>query len=81
MSNTKTHQLDGAGSACAVLTPLIHRAIRELNPGDLLTVTADDPVAREGVTAWCRLTGHELVEMLPIDERRTSFLLRKKSSH
>jgi len=58
---TPRHTLDAPGLACIDLTPLIAKAIRDLRPGDLLEVHTDDPAARVGVPAWCRLTGNRLV--------------------
>lgn len=70
--------LDGAGNVCADLTPKIKKAIIGLEAGEVLEVIADDPVAREGVPAWSRLTGHELVATVEVDERTTRFFLRHK---
>lgn len=78
MPNETNTYLDGAGAACAVLTPLIHRAMREISSGDQLEVTCDDPAAREGVPAWVRLTGHQLIQTDILDDQRTRFILRKK---
>ena len=35
--------------------------MRDLQPGEVLEVRTDDPAARVGVPAWCRLTGNRLV--------------------
>jgi len=78
MPKTTPILLDGTGAACAVLTPLIHRQMRQLTSGDLLEVECDDPAAREGVPAWTRLTGHLLVQTDVLDDRHTRFLIRKK---
>jgi tRNA 2-thiouridine synthesizing protein A len=75
---TQTKQLDAHGTACAVLTPLIYRNMRELESGELLEVHTDDAAAREGVPAWTRMTGNTLVEAHPIDETHTTFIIRKK---
>jgi TusA-related sulfurtransferase len=47
--------------ACIDLTPLIAKTMRDLQPGEVLAVRTDDPAARVGVPAWCRLTGNRLV--------------------
>lgn len=72
--------LDGAGLplTCANLTPMMKERIRELQSGQVLEVLADDPVAREGVPAWSRLTGNELLAMHELDANRTRFYVRKK---
>ena len=69
--------LDAPGQACATLTPLIKEHIKVLSSGSVLEVISDDPAAREGVPAWSRLTGNELVATIPEDEKRTRFYLRK----
>ena len=56
-----TRHLDAPGLACIDLTPLIAATMRELNPDDVLEVHTDDPAARVGVPAWCRLTRNPLV--------------------
>ncbi len=70
--------LDAPGQACATLTPLISARIRGLPSGSVLEVRSDDPDAREGVPAWSRLTGNELLAMVEDDPRRTRFYLRRK---
>jgi len=70
--------LDALGATCATLTPLIREKMRQLNSGRVLEVHTDDPSAREGVPAWSRLTGNELVAAIDEDADRTRFYLRKK---
>jgi TusA-related sulfurtransferase len=70
--------LDGAGNACVDLTPRIKQAISPMEQGQILEVTSDDPAAREGVPAWSRLTGHELVETVHVDDRNTRFFVKRK---
>ena len=47
--------------ACIDLTPLIAKTMKDLQPGEVLEVRTDDPAARVGVPAWCRLTRNHLV--------------------
>jgi len=70
--------LEGLGEACATLTPLIWRHIRQLQSGQVLEVISDDPAAADGVAAWSRLTGHELLTSVPESAGRTRFYLRRK---
>jgi len=53
--------LNAPGMACIDLTPLIAKAMRDLQAGEVLEVHTDDPAAVVGVPAWCRLTGNRLV--------------------
>jgi TusA-related sulfurtransferase len=70
--------LEVPGQSCATVTPMIKQRMRGLDSGDLLEVRTDDPAAREGVPAWSRLTGNELVSAVEEDADRTRFLIRKK---
>ena len=57
---TPDRMLDAPGIACASLTPLVSSVMTELPPGALLEVRTDDPAARMGLPAWCRLTQNPL---------------------
>jgi len=70
--------LEVPGQSCAIVTPMIKARIRGLDSGDVLEVRTDDPAAREGVPAWSRLTGNELVSVIEQDADRTRFLIKKK---
>lgn len=70
-------RIDAAGEACGTLTPAIRQALAGLAPGQVLDVLAHDPAARVGVPAWCRLTGHELLQTENRSETQTRFLIRK----
>lgn len=80
-------RLDAPGLACIDLTPLIASTLRELAPGDLLEVHTDDPAARLGVPAWCRLTRNRLIDTIndpgssePWENRTTFHILKKEST-
>ena len=78
--------LDAPGMACIDLTPLIAKTMRDLQPGEVLAVRTDDPAARVGVPAWCRLTGNRLVQTRPDHTHTdqpttpTTFHIAKKAS-
>jgi len=74
---TSNDFLDAAGEACGTVTPVIKQALSALAPGQVLEVLTHDPATRAGVPAWCRLTGHELVETRLEDGPRTRFWIRK----
>jgi TusA-related sulfurtransferase len=69
--------LDAAGEACGTVTPVIKHSLSALQPGQVLEVLTHDPATRAGVPAWCRLTGHLLVDTRVEDEQRTRFRIRK----
>jgi TusA-related sulfurtransferase len=71
--------------ACIDLTPLIARTMSDLQPGEMLEVHTDDPAARVGVPAWCRLTGNRLVRTSADDAdtdqpTQTTFHIAKKAN-
>jgi TusA-related sulfurtransferase len=70
--------LDAPGHACINLTPMIKQAMSALEAQQILKVSNDDPASRMGVPAWCRLTGHTLVEVKELDESQTEFYIQKK---
>jgi tRNA 2-thiouridine synthesizing protein A len=77
-----TRRLDAPGLACIDLTPLIASTMREMNPDEILEVHTDDPAARVGVPAWCRLTRNPLVysdELIDTSPNHTTFLIAKKN--
>jgi TusA-related sulfurtransferase len=59
------------------LTPLIRGRLRELLSGQVLEVISEEPAAHEGIPAWSRLTGNELVGTVR-ETRRSRFFIRKK---
>jgi tRNA 2-thiouridine synthesizing protein A len=83
---TPHHTLEAPGLACIDLTPLIAKAMRDLQPGEVLEVHTDDPAARVGVPAWCRLTGNRLVHTSDTHPHtdhltlQTTFHIAKKAS-
>jgi TusA-related sulfurtransferase len=55
--------------------------MRDLQPGQVLEVHTDDPAARVGVPAWCRLTRNPLVRTTEVPshaENQTIFHIAKK---
>ena len=73
-------ELIASGLACVNLTPGIKQAISSLQGSEVLKVFNDDPASREGVPAWCRLTGHSLIETKVINQTETLFYIQKKST-
>ena len=71
-------ELIASGMACVSLTPNIKQAISSMQGSEVLKVFNDDPASREGVPAWCRLTGHSLLETKEISQTETLFYIQKK---
>ncbi|HLA80373.1 MAG TPA: sulfurtransferase TusA family protein [Thermoleophilia bacterium] len=56
-------KLDATGLKCPKPLFEVSRVLKEMEPGGLLEVTADDPAFKLDVEAWCRRTGNDLVEL------------------
>ncbi len=41
----------------------VHKNIKDLAAGETLEVKADDPAFRMDIEAWCKMTGHELLDI------------------
>lgn len=72
--------LRAPGLACANLTPAIQKDMLSLSPGMILEVISDDAASREGVPAWCRLTGNKLLSEAHESEEKNIFYIQKKNS-
>ncbi len=71
-----TTTLDTKGLNCPLPILKAKKAINGLAAGDTLQVLATDPGAVKDFEAFCRATGHELVESGE-DDGVYSFLLKK----
>ena len=68
--------LDLREKNCSQLIMEVMLAIRDMDNGQTLLVTAYDPSAPIDLEAWCRMTGNTLSQRLP-DSTGNQFLLRK----
>ncbi|MHB8535512.1 MAG: sulfurtransferase TusA family protein [Sulfuricaulis sp.] len=55
--------IDTSGQCCPVPMMETNRAIKSLQPGEVLEVVATDIGSKMDIPAWCGRTGHELVRM------------------
>jgi tRNA 2-thiouridine synthesizing protein A len=55
------HVLDASGLTCPEPVMLLHKKMRELQPGDLLLVLATDPSTKRDIPKFCTFLGHELL--------------------
>ena len=66
---------DAGHTGCGELVLLLSNKLAALDPGQRLRVIALDPGAVEDLPAWCRMTGHRLLEAQPphyLIERRST---------
>jgi tRNA 2-thiouridine synthesizing protein A len=66
---------DAGELGCGELVLTLRGRLQALQPGQVLKLTALDPGAPADIPAWCRLTGHAL-----IDERPPVYLIRRKET-
>jgi TusA-related sulfurtransferase len=69
------HRLDAGDKGCGELLILIHRAIKPLEPGQVLEVVGYSLGAVEDIPAWCRMTSNPLLAMHRTTPAR--FFIRK----
>lgn len=71
--------LDLKGLSCPMPIVKTAKAIKELQPGDLVEVFATDPGSVPDFNAWAKATGHTLVEQTQ-DGGVFRFLIQKKEA-
>ena len=55
-------RVDARGLVCPMPTIRLGQAIRKVEIGQLVEMWSDDPGSGENMAAWCKNTGHELVD-------------------
>ena len=70
-------QVDARGLSCPM--PIVRTAttIRPLPSGSIVEVLTTDPGSQKDFLAWCRATGHDLVEH-SVDGPVFRFVIRRK---
>lgn len=56
-------QLDARRLLCPLPVIRTQDAIEKLTAGQLLAVTSTDPGAKIDIPSWCRINGHEVIEI------------------
>ena len=70
--------LDARGLACPLPVLKAKKAIRKIDPGNLLKILATDPGSVADFRAFCEVTGHKL-ESHSADDGVYEFLIRAKA--
>lgn len=55
--------IDCIGLFCPMPIVKTREAIQVMSPGELLAMLSDDPASDADMRSWCRITGHELLEV------------------
>ncbi|MDA9909279.1 sulfurtransferase TusA [Gammaproteobacteria bacterium] len=79
VSNTTEHLLDAKGLFCPEPVMLLHKKIREIDPGETLLLVATDPSTTRDVPKFCHFLGHELLSSVE-DGQTYRYSIRKSSS-
>jgi tRNA 2-thiouridine synthesizing protein A len=79
MSSRPEHQqaADLSGLNCPLPILRTKKALATMQSGEVLHVICTDPATPTDFTAFCRQTGHELIETWPQDNKFL-FLIRKR---
>ena len=56
-----TQKIDAKGLICPEPIMLLHRAIHEAKPGDVIELIATDPTSEKDVEKFCEYLNHELI--------------------
>ena len=70
-------ELDCRGMACPLPVIELARAVDALQPGDVVSVVADDPAARYDIPAWCRMRGQDYLGAEHAEDGLPRYLVKK----
>lgn len=57
------HELDARHLLCPMPVIRTQNAMKTLQPGDVLVITATDPGVLQDIPAWCRINGHTVLSV------------------
>lgn len=66
--------LDTQGLFCPEPVMLLHNAVRDAKPGDVIKVIATDPSTERDIPKFCQFLGHELLGVETEDSLWTYFI-------
>ena len=78
MNQEVKHELDARGLLCPEPVMMLHKVMRQLQGGELLSVYATDPSTQRDVPKFCQFLGHTLLEQNQ-DNGEFYYLIRKKT--
>lgn len=71
-------QVDARGLYCPEPVMLLHNAVRDSQPGQVIEVLATDPSTQRDVPKFCHFLGHDLLGQAA-DGDLYRYLIRKKA--
>jgi len=75
-NSSTEHLLDARGLFCPEPVMMLHKKVREINPGEILVLIATDPSTTRDVPKFCHFLGHELLSSSE-DEKTFRYSIRK----
>ncbi|MGD2074921.1 MAG: sulfurtransferase TusA family protein [Gammaproteobacteria bacterium] len=66
-----SHQLDARRMLCPMPVICTQAKVQQLRPGDTLAVLCTDPGVVHDIPAWCRVNGHEVLDIHTRDDEIT----------
>lgn len=54
--------VDATGLLCPEPVMLLHRAVRQVEPGKIIKLVASDPSTARDIPRFCQFLGHQLIE-------------------
>jgi tRNA 2-thiouridine synthesizing protein A len=72
-----TTELDARGLICPLPVLKARRRLRDLAPGTVLRLLADDPAAVIDVPHFCTEAGHEFLTRTDLDAGASAYLIRR----
>ena len=62
------YELDARRMLCPMPVIRTQQKVEQLSAGDTLTVLCTDPGAKHDIPAWCRVNGHEILNIKEQEE-------------
>ena len=73
-------KIDACGLQCPGPIMQVYKAVKSMNEGELLEVSATDPAFQEDIKAWCNRTGHKLMSV-KFDNNKFTAVIKKEMEH
>jgi len=67
------HRLDARRLLCPLPVIRTQDKIKQLQVGDELEVTATDPGVMQDIPTWCRINGHQILE---VQQQNNDYIIR-----
>ncbi len=71
-----THSLNALGLRCPEPVMMVRKSVRQMQPGETLLITADDPSTTRDIPSFCRFMDHTLVAS-DVSQPPYRYLIRK----